>query len=200
MRNPAVRIACPGRGAARAPAKRCIADPGPPRTVTIPDLQRIIPLRFMLRCARDTRAPRPDAASCEEPTFTCGRIRSIVSGLLFTMKTATRTCEPSARDIALARDLHAIFELDDVCARNLLVEVCSNAWAPPQWTQRMDPPQIDACASAANWAHEPLWRRRPRAAPRPETGMRLGYFTMPVHPMHRRRPAGLGREAPAPLL
>jgi hypothetical protein len=36
-------------------------------------------------------------ASCEEPTFTCGRIRSIVSGLLFTMKTATRTCEPSAR-------------------------------------------------------------------------------------------------------
>src|SRR6266851_3407100 len=37
------------------------------------------------------------AASCEEPTFTCGRIRSIVSGLLFTMKTATRTCEPSAR-------------------------------------------------------------------------------------------------------
>src|SRR5262249_25518722 len=37
------------------------------------------------------------AASCEEPTFTCGRIRSIVSGLLFTMKIATRTCEPSAR-------------------------------------------------------------------------------------------------------
>jgi hypothetical protein len=53
--------------------------------------------------------------------------------LLFTMKTATRTCEPSARDIVLAGDLHAIFELDDVRARNLLVEVCSNAW-----TQRMD--------------------------------------------------------------
>src|ERR1700756_5304911 len=83
---------------------------------------------FVLRCARDRRAPRPTAASCEEPTFTCGRIRSIVSGLLFTMKTATRTCEPSARDIVLARDLHAIFELDDVRARNLLVEVCSNAW------------------------------------------------------------------------
>src|ERR1700757_888223 len=72
--------------------------------------------------------PRRTAASCEEPTFTCGRIRSIVSGLLFTMKTATRTCEPSARDIVLARDCHAIFELDDVRARNLLVEVCSNAW------------------------------------------------------------------------
>src|SRR5438876_3218621 len=49
----------------------------------------------------------------------------------------------------------------------------------------MDPPQIDACASAANWAHEPLWRRRPRDAPRSENAMRLGYFTMPVHPMHR---------------
>ena len=32
-------------------------------------------------------------ASCEEPTFTCGRIRSTVSGLLFTGKIATRTCE-----------------------------------------------------------------------------------------------------------
>src|SRR5262249_43738874 len=52
---------------------------------------------FVLRCARDTRARQPAAASREEPTFTCGRIRSIVSGLLFTMKTATRTCEPSAR-------------------------------------------------------------------------------------------------------
>jgi hypothetical protein len=49
-------------------------------------------LSALLRCARDT------AAWCEEPTFTCGRIRSIVSGLLFTMKTATGTCEPSARD------------------------------------------------------------------------------------------------------
>jgi hypothetical protein len=35
---------------------------------------------------------RRTAASHEEPTFTCGRIRSIVSGLLFTMKTATPTC------------------------------------------------------------------------------------------------------------
>src|SRR4029077_951042 len=33
-------------------------------------------------------------------------------------------------------------------------------------------------------AHEPLWRRS-SAALRLETGMRLGYFTMPVHPMHR---------------
>src|SRR3954453_2513325 len=46
------------------------------------------------------------------------------------------------------------------------------------------PPQIDACARPANWAHEPLWRRS-SAASRLETGMRLGYFTMPVHPMHR---------------
>jgi hypothetical protein len=33
-------IACPGRGAARASAKRCTADPGPPRTGTVPGLQR----------------------------------------------------------------------------------------------------------------------------------------------------------------
>jgi len=35
-------------------AKRCIADPGPPQTGTVPGLQRIIALRFMLRSARDT--------------------------------------------------------------------------------------------------------------------------------------------------
>src|SRR5262249_21165677 len=32
----------------------------------------------------------------KKPTLTCGRPRPIVFGLLFTMKTATRTCEPSA--------------------------------------------------------------------------------------------------------
>jgi hypothetical protein len=42
------------------------------------------------RCAR----VRPMS---QEPTCTCGRRRSIVSGLLFTMKIATPTCEPSAR-------------------------------------------------------------------------------------------------------
>src|SRR6266508_3101558 len=42
---------CPGCGAARAPAKQCTADPGPPRTVTIPGLQRTT------RYAR--AAPRP---------------------------------------------------------------------------------------------------------------------------------------------
>src|SRR6266487_2799729 len=35
-------------------AKRCIADPRPPQTGPVPGLQRIIALRFMLRCARDT--------------------------------------------------------------------------------------------------------------------------------------------------
>src|SRR5262245_4453713 len=47
----------------RCSAKRCTADPGPPeaRCVTVPGLQRIIPLRFMLRCARDTRTEsRPE--------------------------------------------------------------------------------------------------------------------------------------------
>src|SRR5215471_11193944 len=66
-----------------------------------------------------------------------------------------------------------------------------HAWSSP--CRRIEPAgnffdytsQIDACASAANWAHEPLWRRHPRAAPRSETKMRLGYFTMPVHPLHR---------------
>ena len=58
---------------------------------------------FLLRCARDTGARRPAAAWCEEPTYACGRIRSLVSGLLLTMKTATRTCKPSARCDAEAR-------------------------------------------------------------------------------------------------
>jgi hypothetical protein len=62
------------------------------------------------------------------------RIRSIVSGLLFTMKTATRTCEPSARDIVLARDLHAIFELDDVRARDLLDNGPRERIGPAAWT------------------------------------------------------------------
>jgi hypothetical protein len=30
-------------------------NPGPPRTATVPGLQRITSLRSMLRCARDTR-------------------------------------------------------------------------------------------------------------------------------------------------
>src|SRR5262249_30507982 len=33
--------------------------------------------------------------------------------------------------------------------------------------------------------HDPLRRPNGWAAPRSETGMRLGYFTMPVHPLHR---------------
>ena len=92
-------------------------------------------LKSELGCERVRRY----RASCKEPTFTCRRIRSIVSGLLFTMKTATRTCEPSTRDIGLAGDLPATFELDDVRARNLLVEICSNAWA-----QRMGPAHVRA--------------------------------------------------------
>jgi hypothetical protein len=41
-------------GTQRASAKCCTADPGPPPTGAVPGLQRNIPLRFMLRCARDT--------------------------------------------------------------------------------------------------------------------------------------------------
>src|SRR5262249_36025508 len=33
--------------------------------------------------------------------------------------------------------------------------------------------------------HDPLRRPKGWAARRSETGMRVGYFTMPVHPMHR---------------
>src|SRR5262249_28269808 len=84
-----------------ASAKRCIADPGPPRTITIPGLQRIIPLRFMLRCAQGHDRATTTAASCEEPTSTCGRICSIVSGLLFTMKTATPTCRAVSASLLL---------------------------------------------------------------------------------------------------
>jgi hypothetical protein len=57
-RRASAAIACPGRGAARNEVERCTADPGPPETAAVPGLQRIIPLRFMLRCARDTRAQR----------------------------------------------------------------------------------------------------------------------------------------------
>src|SRR5262249_15895689 len=46
--------ACAGGGGARALARGCTADRGPPQTGTVPGLQRIIPLRSMLRCARDT--------------------------------------------------------------------------------------------------------------------------------------------------
>jgi hypothetical protein len=38
--NASDAIACPGCDAARATAKRCIADPGPPQTGTVPGLQR----------------------------------------------------------------------------------------------------------------------------------------------------------------
>jgi len=34
-------------------AKRCAADPGPPRVGTVPVLQRTTRLRLALRCARD---------------------------------------------------------------------------------------------------------------------------------------------------
>src|SRR5437870_1310953 len=51
-------VACPGCGAARAAAKRCTADPGSPRTETVPGLQRTTRLRLALRCARDTLAQR----------------------------------------------------------------------------------------------------------------------------------------------
>ena len=41
--------------AQRFSAERCTADPGPPRTGTVPGLHRTATLRFALRCARDTR-------------------------------------------------------------------------------------------------------------------------------------------------
>jgi hypothetical protein len=118
---------------------------------------------FVLRCARDRRAPRPTAASCEEPTSTCGRIRSIVSGLLFTMKTATRTCKPSARGAmrsrhsslpALLRSFPRKRESRVACSRFVI-------WVP-------------AFAGTNGWYTQPGWlyalafalnaRRPPRAA------------------------------------
>ena len=47
-------MGCPGCGAARNDVERCTADPGPPRTETVPGLQRTTPLRLALRRARDT--------------------------------------------------------------------------------------------------------------------------------------------------
>jgi hypothetical protein len=61
MTNVPVDIVCPGCDAARAAAKRCIADPGPPQTAAVPGLQRTVTLRFTLRCARDTRQDQPAA-------------------------------------------------------------------------------------------------------------------------------------------
>jgi hypothetical protein len=56
------RMRCSARQAAGADSPyataRCTADPGPPRTVTVPGLQRSIWLRFVLRRARDTRRER----------------------------------------------------------------------------------------------------------------------------------------------
>src|SRR5882724_6856374 len=64
-------IACPGCDAARAAAKRCIADPGPPRTGTVPGLQRTTRLRLALRCARDTKGDqvRSLVPQCRSPAF-----------------------------------------------------------------------------------------------------------------------------------
>jgi hypothetical protein len=62
--NASDAIACPGRGAARNEVERCTADPGPPQTGTVPGLQRIIALCFMLRCARDRH---------EGPTCGCAK-------------------------------------------------------------------------------------------------------------------------------
>ena len=92
-------IACPGCDAARASATRCVADPGPPQIAAVPGLQRTT----SCCAAHGTRAPRRTAASCKEPTFACGRLRSIVSGLLFTMKTATRACDRSAGSAPLVQ-------------------------------------------------------------------------------------------------
>src|SRR6266540_1482161 len=50
---------CPGCGAAQNEVERCTADPGPPQSGTIPGLQRTTTLRFVLRCARDTRLRGP---------------------------------------------------------------------------------------------------------------------------------------------
>src|SRR5262244_2936162 len=47
------------------------------------------------------------------------------------------------------------------------------------------PPQNHACAGPPNWASwAPSSRRSTMRGPS-EKSMRLGYFTMPVHPMHR---------------
>jgi len=74
MTNGAVGIVCPGCDAARAAAKRCVADPEPLRTETVPGLQRIIALCFMLRCARDTReAPTCGCAKSGPTEFHCFR-------------------------------------------------------------------------------------------------------------------------------
>src|SRR5262249_52172545 len=107
-----------------------------------------------------------EATSCEEPTFTCGRIRSIVSGLLFTMKTATRTCEPSAR---------GMMELGDSVRAVSSLTVRSNAWA--RHKLMLVPARQIGHMSRFGAAAQGLRRGRRR-------DMRLGYFTMPVHPMH----------------
>src|SRR5438552_6934772 len=60
---------CPGCGAARNEVERCTADPGPPRTVTIPGLHRTTSLCFVLRCARDTLS-WPSQAPREPNEFT----------------------------------------------------------------------------------------------------------------------------------
>ena len=71
---------CPGRGAARNEVERCTADPGPrlvaEKEVTgVPGLRRIIPLRSMLRRARDTSGESIHAT--ERFGITIGRRKAV---------------------------------------------------------------------------------------------------------------------------
>src|SRR5216684_420356 len=89
-----VGIVCPGCDAARAPAKRCIADPGPPRTETVPGLQRTTSC-----CAAPGTRVKDQPAAVRNR----GRRNFIVLGLLFTMTFATHTCRAAEGPICYPR-------------------------------------------------------------------------------------------------
>src|SRR5262249_12581566 len=125
------------------------------------------------------------------------RLRTIVSGLLFTMNPRNlRAYGDSDRFWRNEHNAHFGETKPTILAKatsSSLRESHSKSAKRSSFTsfKRMSAPQIDACASAANWAHEPLWRRRPRAASRSETGHEAGL----LHHAGASHAPQLGRDA-----
>src|SRR5258708_14610646 len=94
-----VGIVCPGCDAARAPAKRCVADPGPPRTETVPGLQRTTSC-----CAGPGTRVKDQPAAVRND----GWRNFLVLGLLFTMTFATSTCRAAEGQISYPKMCHPI--------------------------------------------------------------------------------------------
>jgi hypothetical protein len=123
-------IACPGRGAARASAKRCTADPGPPRTGTVPGLQRTT------SCCAAPGTRERDAFWRNEPNVVLAK-RSQMGAKFHREKGMTNgpsvSCVPDAMQrerqrsgASLIRDRHRL-ERSRVCSASLRYASCCAA-------------------------------------------------------------------------